>query len=451
MTRQQRHRGYLASQEGIKRLKDAKFEKGYTSYESLAEAALVSTEQVKKLFNPHWGRPIEEEAIENIARVLGLQPIDIVGSKWYLLHPNLEPVQASGESLTSLSQTEPRTLKAKQELSVIQVPLASAFYVERPPIESQCYEVILEDGALIRIKAPQQMGKTWLVEKLLKKVEGYRTVNLSLKLADRIHFTDLDKFLRWFCTNISWELGLSSQLDDYWDEENRGSKVSCTAYLEEYLLQQADTPLVLCLDDVDWLFPYPEIYEDFFALLRSWHEKANSRKLWKRLRLVLIHSTEVYVRLNIEQSPFNVGTSVELEEFNQQQVQDLTKQYNFNWDTTQVEQLMNVIGGHPSLVQPALSHLKTHQDVTLDTLLETAPTESGIYGNHLRAHLLNLQQHPELAFAFKKVVTTMKSVRLETMQGYKLHSMGLVRIQGNKIEPRCNLYKQYFYDRLGDI
>ncbi len=329
----------------------------------------------------------------------------------------------------------------------------SGFYVERVPYEAQCYEAILQPGALIRIKAPQQMGKTLLVERLLEKValKGYRTTNLSLKLADRIHFTDWDRFLRWFCTNVSRQLGLPSQLDDYWDEEGIGSKVSCTAYFEEYLLQQADTPLVLCLDNVDWLFPYPEISEHFFDLLRTWYEKANSRELWKRLHLVLIHSTEVYVRLNIKRSPFNVGMSIELQEFNQQQVQDLIKQHGFNWDTTQIEQLMHVVGGHPSLIQQALSHLKTHQDVTLDTLLEKAPTESGIYGNHLREHLLDLQQHPELAFALKRVVTAMEGVRLETMQGYKLHSMGLVKIQGNEAKPRCNLYRQYFHDRLGDV
>ena len=172
MTRQQRHRGYLASQEGIKKLRDAKFEKGYTSYESLAEAALVSTEQVRKLFNPHWARSIEEEAIENIARVLGLQPIDIVGSKWYQLHPNPEPEQVSKESLTPLSPIELPTPRAepKPEWPVSPVPSASAFYVERPPIEFQCYEAILQPGALIRIKAPQQMGKTLLGEKLLEKV-----------------------------------------------------------------------------------------------------------------------------------------------------------------------------------------------------------------------------------------------------------------------------------------
>ena len=38
--------------------------------------------------------------------------------------------------------------------------LSSDFYVERVPYESQCYEAILKPGALIRLKAPQQMGKT---------------------------------------------------------------------------------------------------------------------------------------------------------------------------------------------------------------------------------------------------------------------------------------------------
>lgn len=344
--------------------------RNFPNQKALAEAVGIAPCTVNNFFT---GKPIDRLNFEEICQQLGLQWREVAD----LSNP-------SPPSLDNLSNSD--------------------FYVERVPYEAQCYEVILQPGALIRIKAPQQMGKTLLVERLLKKVafKGYRTANLSLKLADRIHFTDLDKFLRWFCTNVSRQLGLSSQLGDYWDEESMGSKVSCTTYFEEYLLQQVDTALVLCLDDVDWLFPYPEIYEDFFALLRSWHEKANSGKFWKRLHLVLIHSTEVYVRLNVKQSPFNVGTSVELQEFNQQQVQDLVKQHGFNWDTTQIEQLMNMVGGHPSLIQQALSHLKTHQDVTLDALLEKAPTESGIYSNHLRWHLLNLQQYPELAVALKR-------------------------------------------------
>jgi len=41
-----------------------------------------------------------------------------------------------------------------------QVSLNSSFYIERLNIESNCYQTILEPGALIRIKAPKKMGKT---------------------------------------------------------------------------------------------------------------------------------------------------------------------------------------------------------------------------------------------------------------------------------------------------
>jgi serine/threonine-protein kinase len=39
-------------------------------------------------------------------------------------------------------------------------------------------------------------------------------------------------------------------------------------------------------------------------------------------------------------------------------------------------------------------------------------------------------------------------VQLESMQGFKLHSMGLVHLQGNEVTPRCDLYRQYFRVRL---
>ncbi|MCC5642177.1 AAA-like domain-containing protein [Nostoc sp. CHAB 5824] len=325
-------------------------------------------------------------------------------------------------------------------------------YIERPPIESICYETLLQPGSLIRIKAPNLMGKTSLINRVLTQVaaHNYQTVSLSLELADRkTHFSNLDKFLRWFGINLSRELGLPNQLEDYWDEAGIGSKVSCTSYFEEYLLAQADSPLVLCLDDVDLLFSYPEIYEDFFGLLRSWYEKARSRQNWKKLRLVLAHSTDVYIRLNINQSPFNVGLLIELSEFTREQVQDFAQQYKLENESTWLELLMSLVGGHPYLLKQAFAYLKNHPDVTREDLLAAASTEAGIYGNHLREFWLNLQDHPVLAIAFQKVITSSSRVQLEPLSAYKLQSMGLVQLSGNEVEPRCQLYRQYFSARLG--
>lgn len=82
------------------------------------------------------------------------------------------------------------------------------------------------------------------------------------------------------------------------------------------------------------------------------------------------------------------------------------------------------------------------------SLLQTAPTEAGLYGDHLRQHLWKLSQRPELEMAVKRVVTTSVPVRLEPVQASQLHSMGLVNFQENDVTFRCELYRQYFTARL---
>lgn len=369
--------------------------------------------------------------------------------------------QPGGEIQAAIPVAAASELGQKTRSPVIRHPSASSTvlqdaterYVERPPIEAICAETLQQPGSLIRIKAPALMGKTLLSNRVLNQVarQGYRTACLSLQMADRrSHFTDLDKFLRWFCINLSRELGLPNQLDEYWDEAGMGSKVSCTTYMEESILAQSPAPLALCLDDVDVIFPHPDVYEDFFGLLRSWYEKGRSRPGWKKLRLVIVHSTDVYIRLNINQSPFNVGLPIELSEFNIHQVQEFAAQYQLTAATDLIEPLMQMVGGHPFLLEQALAYLKGHPDVTLSQLLASAPTEAGIYGNHLREHWQNLQQHPDLAEALKRVVTQSTPVQLPPMAAYQLHSLGLIRLSGNEAEPRCQLYRQYFHLRLGE-
>ncbi len=56
-------------------------------------------------------------------------------------------------------------------------------------------------------------------------------------------FTSLDRFCRWFSANVSRELGLKPQLDEYWDEELFGSLISCQTYFQSYLLEQINGPV----------------------------------------------------------------------------------------------------------------------------------------------------------------------------------------------------------------
>ena len=86
MNTEKRRGGYLATADGVKKLKEAKGSKKYT-YEQIKDAAQVTIDQVKRLFNPQWGNgkyKIGEEAVSLICGVLELKPEEIV-SDWYAL------------------------------------------------------------------------------------------------------------------------------------------------------------------------------------------------------------------------------------------------------------------------------------------------------------------------------------------------------------------------------
>ncbi|NEO85367.1 MAG: TIR domain-containing protein [Spirulina sp. SIO3F2] len=332
------------------------------------------------------------------------------------------------------------------------VRLTSSLYVERSPIEADCFEEIMQPGSLIRIKAPRQMGKTSLMARILNhaREQGCQAISLSFQRADHDVFTDLDRLLRWVCEQLGRRLKRLKELDDYWAGDY-GSKDKCNVYLEECLLEEIDAPLVLGLDEVDMVFPHREIADSFFALVRSWYEMARygdlMSELWEKLRLVVVHSTEVYVPLNINQSPFNVGKNVELPEFTFEQILDLSGRYGVSGGEALAQQLLQLVGGHPYLVRKALYHLR-RQDLSLRELVTTAQTEGGIYNDHLRRHLLNLQDYPPLAAALRQVVSQSRAVEIDAESAFKLESMGLVALQGNKASPRCDVYRQYFCDHL---
>lgn len=329
------------------------------------------------------------------------------------------------------------------------LPLDSPLYINRPPIEELACAEISRPGCVIRIKAPMKMGKSSLLIRIIAHAiaqKRYNTVYIDFQEADEAIFTCLDKFLRWLCTNITKQLHIIPKLDDYWDED-MGSKVSCKIYLESYLLEQIDSPLVLALKEVNRVFEHPNIAQDFLPMLRSWHEQAQQVEAWQKLRLVIVHSTEIYVPLKLNQSPFNIGLSIRLPEFSLEQVQDLAQRYGLDWrdavGTQHAVSLRATTGGHPYLVSLALYHL-CRGEMSLDELLQTATTTAGIYSHYLRSHLAILKEQPQLATALRQIVNADESVQLDAIAAYKLESMGLIQLDGNRAKPSCELYRQYF-------
>ncbi len=343
----------------------------------------------------------------------------------------------------------------KKTLNENPVPeIDTNIYIERPPSEGRCYQEILQPGALIRIKAPQKMGKTLLLEKLLDyaRKQGYQTAKLDLQQAENSIFTNLKTFLQWLCVDVSDSLEIEPQVNEVW-QDIYGINKNCTRYFQKVLLSVSETPLVFAIVHFERLLEYPDIFSQFCLLLRGWYETAKGgdrvANIWKKLRLVVVHSTDDYPSLDTSYSPFNVGVAIELPEFNQEQVKAFATEYELDKQLGEEDliKLMGLIGGHPYLLQQAFVNLKSQQ-INLEQLFTLAPTEEGIFSDYLRKQLWHLQHNPQLELGYKKVVMANAPVRLDAEVAFKLHSLGLVKLSGNDCVASCDLYRQYFSERL---
>jgi len=293
------------------------------------------------------------------------------------------------------------------------------------------------------------MGKTRLLNCALDFADkqNYHTVHINLLQVETSRFDSLDGFLRWFSIYLSDALNLNLNLDDYWNSD-RGSMLSCTRYLE-MILEQFEEPLVLGLDEVDRLLNYPDISQDFFYLLRSWHEEANNDELWEKLRLIVAYSTEDFGNLDINQSPFNVGYPIELKTFERTQVEELANSYDLKLSATEIDHLMTMLGGHPYLVDLTLSNLSAHSQSSLEDLLQQAPANSGIYSSYLLQHLINLNSNSQLTKIFLEILNSPEPIQVDTLLGYQLYRMGLIKwAENNAVIHSCDLFKLYFSSRL---
>jgi hypothetical protein len=356
-----------------------------------------------------------------------------------------------------VAQDNPQTIETTTEMPTIadltaepyalespegQVSLASCLYVERSPIEQTCYQEILHPRAFIRIKAPRKMGKTSLIARILDygSSQNYHSVRLNFYHAGTQVLEKSDRFLRWFCTNVTQQLGLASKINEYWDED-MGALINSTIYFQGYLLKKLSNPIVLALDGIDQLFEYPEVASDFFVLLRSWYEETKDTSVWQKLRIVIAHAVEVYIPLSTHRSPFNVGLAIELPTFSPEQVQDFASRHKVQLTQSELEQLMKLTGGFPYLIRLAL-YQSARLNIPVQTLLQDATGNGGIYQQHLDSQLWNLQQNSQLADAFQQVLTA--PIQLEIEVAFKLKSLGLVHLTENQATISCELYRNYF-------
>ncbi|PSB63527.1 hypothetical protein C7B61_13235, partial [filamentous cyanobacterium CCP1] len=174
------------------------------------------------------------------------------------------------------------------------VPLYSKFYIEHSHLEQKANTEINKPSCLFRIKAPPRMGKSSFLLRIMNHASnlGYHTASLNFKQIEQRFFVDLNQFLRWFCTTVSYQLELEPKLEPYWNQYISSTE-RCTLYFTRYLLPKINRPFVLAFNNFDQILDYPQLAQDFLLMLQAWHEEASQMDSLEKLRLILVYSGEI--------------------------------------------------------------------------------------------------------------------------------------------------------------
>ena len=289
------------------------------------------------------------------------------------------------------------------------------------------------------------MGKTSLLARGLQQASdaGARIVLTDFQMLNASQLHSVETLFQTLAHWIALQLEVDTLPGDVWNP-GCGPSINFELYLRRQVLSQLTAPLVWGLDEADRLFPY-EFASEVFALFRSWHNRRSLDRTgpWGRLTLVITYATEAHLFItDLNQSPFNIGTRVTLEDFTREQVADLNQRYGGALrNDAEVTRFFGWVGGQPYLSHRAIQVMAA-QRLDLASFEAQSERETGIFGDHLRRLLFSLLQNPDLCEAVRQVLRGQPCPAAESF--YRLHSAGVLTGESVRdARPRCQLYASY--------
>jgi DNA-binding SARP family transcriptional activator len=321
------------------------------------------------------------------------------------------------------------------------------YYVARQA-DAEFRAALSQDAVrIVSIKGPRSVGKSSLLLRGLEDARecGAAVVNLDLEEMSNAEMESTDALM----TSLVWRL---------YDRLNKDVPIRKALWMgEQYLeeciklaLREQESGLILAIDNVDRIFEH-DYREHFCGVLRGYHIKGLlPSDIWRRLTIVLTHSTEPHLFItDLHQSPFNVGTRIRLNDFTQQETEQVYDMCGLPLEkiSATLTRVRSLVGGVPFMVAVSLSYM-ANNDCDFDDLKKVCCSEIGLFGDHLRRMKARLLRDPDLVESVRSVFRG-RPKELAPDHFFRLASAGLID-QDSQSAPkfRCFLYQWYLEHHL---
>ena len=239
-------------------------------------------------------------------------------------------------------------------------------YVERSA-DAKLLAALLA-GEYVFVLDSRQKGKSSLVARTIVKLKerGVLTVKLDLQ---RIGANVTPE--QWYAgllAGIGQELGLTPDLFEYWAANQVvGPLARWVGALEIVVLPRLKQPLVVFVDEIDFVRALPFPTDEFFGAVRDCYNRRSETIGFERLTFCLVGvATPGQLVRNPEITPFNIGTRLDLSDFTLDETREFAAALDApGRDGAQLlERVHYWVNGHPYLTQLLCSHLATDCEIT---------------------------------------------------------------------------------------
>lgn len=245
----------------------------------------------------------------------------------------------------------------KYEYAATLSPDSPSYVVRKADKEFYQY---LKQGEFCYVFNARKMGKSSLQVKVSQQLETADSIcaTISLDAIGKEKVT-IDKWYWTLIKNIERKLKLKSNLSSSWWKDRE--LLTCTARFKEFiekivLKEIVDKNIVIFIDEIDFVIDLEFSASDFFAAIRHFYNERATKQEYKRLTFALLGVATPSQLINDKNNtPFNIGKAIKLEEIKLEEAMALEKgiaeKFGESVSRFVLREILKWTGGQPFLTQ----------------------------------------------------------------------------------------------------